>query len=412
MAKKTAHPYCVWRAGRPRFNPPQHLRAEGHAARDLKHADGRWFTFGEMVDWARAFAAARRAPRPPRARRPVPRAAFVALSQLLERFLASPRLAGETVTAGRKVRAGLKASTARYYRNGARLLAARPEADEPLSGLDAAGCVALVDAVERRHGLAQARCARATLQAALKWGRAAGILKADPMVGAEFDLPSLPPRVRPESVAGFLAFMAAAEAEGRPEIADMAALAVFHGQRQNDRLAATWRLMEGDAIGWRQGKRRERRDGEDGADGQAGLVIWINPMLAARLAAARERRKALRVQHPHLVLDERANAPWRADWYRHVFAAVRARAAAAVPALATLRDQDWRDTALSWAEAAGCSRAEIAALSGHAFGRQERVLRHYVAVDPSTSRRAAEKVWSWFEAERARLDRARCGASH
>ena len=72
MPKKSPHPYCVWRNGRPRFSPSPQLRAEGHADRDLKHDDGSWFSFGETCDFARAFMRERAAT--PKAKRGRPKA--------------------------------------------------------------------------------------------------------------------------------------------------------------------------------------------------------------------------------------------------------------------------------------------------------------------------------------------------
>ncbi|TPN57179.1 GIY-YIG nuclease family protein [Mesorhizobium sp. B1-1-7] len=54
---KSPHPNVVWRCGRPRFSPGPELRATGHKGRDLRHEDGRWYSFGEAVDWSRTFAA-------------------------------------------------------------------------------------------------------------------------------------------------------------------------------------------------------------------------------------------------------------------------------------------------------------------------------------------------------------------
>lgn len=55
MPKRSPHPHVSWRGGRPRFQPDQKLRAAGHRGFDLMHADGRWYTLGEAIDWSRAF---------------------------------------------------------------------------------------------------------------------------------------------------------------------------------------------------------------------------------------------------------------------------------------------------------------------------------------------------------------------
>ena len=55
MPKKSPHPHVVWRSGRPRFSPGPELRAEGYVGMDLLHDDGRWYTYGEAIDWSRKF---------------------------------------------------------------------------------------------------------------------------------------------------------------------------------------------------------------------------------------------------------------------------------------------------------------------------------------------------------------------
>jgi hypothetical protein len=57
MPKRSKHPYVAWRDGRPRFQPSPQLRLEGHKGQDLRHADGRWFSEAEAIDWSAAFIA-------------------------------------------------------------------------------------------------------------------------------------------------------------------------------------------------------------------------------------------------------------------------------------------------------------------------------------------------------------------
>lgn len=72
MPKRSPHPHVSWRGGRPRFTPGPELRAAGHKSRDLKHDDGRWFSFGEAIDWSREFDVARAPATPAPEARPVP----------------------------------------------------------------------------------------------------------------------------------------------------------------------------------------------------------------------------------------------------------------------------------------------------------------------------------------------------
>ena len=47
--------YVAWRNGKPRFMPSPQLREEGYKGKDLRHADGRWFSQEETVQWSEDF---------------------------------------------------------------------------------------------------------------------------------------------------------------------------------------------------------------------------------------------------------------------------------------------------------------------------------------------------------------------
>jgi hypothetical protein len=313
---------------------------------------------------------------------------------------------GKPTIDGRKRRAPLQPSTIRGYRGSVRLVAGLDGARFwvlPLTESSARNLSALIDRAEIDHGLAQARATRAMLQAAFKWALAARVITRNPMKLVEDTLPVLPPRLRVATVGEFLAFVDAADALGLPQVADMACLAVFTTQRQGDRLAVTWNdAARTGAIGsmrldvtFRQGKKK----GEP-------LVIPLNQMTQLRLDAARHRRRAAALQWPQLVIDESTNSPFKPDWYRKVFRTVRDRASLEQPSIADLRDQDWRDTGLSWANFAGCTKGEIGSLSGHAFTGREAVLRHYVANDVALAASALAKVAQWFDDQVSRMEEA------
>ncbi len=67
-------PYIAWREGRPRFVPGPRERALGFYGQDLRHEDGRWFSFDEAYAFSFDAAAEIRAtragkqmaPRPPK----------------------------------------------------------------------------------------------------------------------------------------------------------------------------------------------------------------------------------------------------------------------------------------------------------------------------------------------------------
>jgi hypothetical protein len=87
-------------------------------------------------------------------------------------------------------------------------------------------------------------------------------------------------------------------------------------------------------------------------------------------------------------------------------AGMQAWQVAPMPSIADLRDQDWRDTGLSWANFAGCTKGEIGSLSGHAFTGREAVLRHYVANDVALAASAVAKVAQWFDDQVSRMEEA------
>ena len=117
-----------------------------------------------------------------------------------------------------------------------------------------------------------------------------------------------------------------------------------------------------------------------------------------------------------------ANSPFKSDWYRHVFADVRAAAArglvlehdgvqvapetrtgnevwvlAPVPSIAGKRDQDLRDTAVTWLGRAGATVPQIASITGHSFVSINMVLKHYLATHPEMADAAIGKLLNWME---------------
>ena len=119
-----------------------------------------------------------------------------------------------------------------------------------------------------------------------------------------------------------------------------------------------------------------------------------------------------RLDYPFLVVDERAHAPFKRDWYVHTFARVRAFAATgkgrheltgeavtctAMPSLEDLRDQDLRDTAVTWLALAGCTIPQIASITGHSLKTIETVLKHYLGMHPELARTAIGKLVAWHE---------------
>jgi integrase len=137
----------------------------------------------------------------------------------------------------------------------------------------------------------------------------------------------------------------------------------------------------------------------------ARVAIAETPELAARLKAARVRRANISVKH--VVWDEKADAPFSSWHYSHTFAKIRQAAVDGVeidgvmvapptPSLAGFRDQDLRDTAVTWLAQAGCTVPEICAISGHSLESATSVLKHYLAMHPEMADTAMAKMAAWY----------------
>jgi hypothetical protein len=423
-------PFVTFRPsdGLPGFYPSPAQRRMGYGFKWLAHADGRPFTLDECAAWSRAFArelVEKRAQQGRRAPRARPQGLRLTLGHMLEQFREqAPRMQGGTVE-GRKRVTGLSPATVQFYVsaiNAVRTLgadaaalkgrmsqAARAALEEqahfiwwskPLEAFGTAEAEALVDEVWRERGLHQARAVRAMLSVAFAWAARTGVIAVNVMANATIRLEMPQGRIRAATVAEVLAYIAAAEAEGRPELADMKLFSVLTGQRQTDRLAA------------------HRRDCRDEA-GKPSMAVWLNPqskkhgqplaialapLLQQRFEAAFARRKGWPVQHGELVADEKKRGPWSPDHFRHEDARIRAIAARAVPSIATLTDQDGRDTFAQWAQKAGADDLEIINVLGHSIKKLSTLKRHYAANNPALAATTLAKVAAWFETEAGKAD--------
>lgn len=433
-------PLVTWRNGRPRYNPGKTHRALGYVGKDLRHPPldakghpcGPWFTIDECIEWSRQFQneVAQRRERiaagatAAKVRREVQAASgkqATSLGQMLEAFFAQPRLSGVSYEKGRKHRAPLSANTIRYYRQG-RVIVERFDDGflwaYPVAAIKPRGLADVLGRIEEQHGLAQARCVKALLSTAFTFGVRERYVTENPVSQIDDVLPSLPPRVRYGSVAEMEHLVRVADVLGFPYIGDAIMLGLFTGQRQNDRLALEDGRVTPDGILFKQSKKH----------GQP-LLIPAAPELAARLAAAKERRREWRVNWPHVLLCEPLRRPWEPDWYRKHFRVIRHAAATGdaerekdgslskdartifgtrdvramlaqaclkpMPSLDGFRDQDLRDTAVTWLALAGCSKFEIASITGHTVKSIDNILSHYLGLHPELARSAIGKLVAW-----------------
>lgn len=430
MSRKNPHPHVTWRNGRPRFNPGKDLRELGYKSLDLRHddEDKSWFTRGEAVDWSlklqNELAAKRLVIKRSKAKQPVvlvKKPAFYTIAQLWEDWRRSMKFRVGQPKA-------YSANTVLDYTQKIMLI----EEDHP--GIWNAPAARLDQPMLRRayemlweqRGLASARGAMLVLSSAYSWGILNGRVRRvdNPAQGLRMETPD--PRIRFATRKELAALIAAADAIGRPEIGDMIVLGVWTGQRQADRLS----LLAVNKLN----NRRIFRQAKTGAI----VAIREAPELEARLTRAAERRtvakaaallaasqgerRAIEERFAHVVLDEapdrrsgqegqRRWLPFKKYHYPKVFAQVRLAAVEGVPddaggwkvepcpSLEGFRDQDLRDTAVTYMALAESTVPEIISVTGHTAESATRILKHYLARHPEMADSAIGKMVAWYEGD-------------
>jgi hypothetical protein len=238
------------------------------------------------------------------------------------------------------------------------------------------------------------------------------------------------PRIRFGTRKEIETLVAVADHLGWPELGDMVMLGVWTGQRQADRLELEDRGLVNSRRVFRQAK--------------TGAIVAVlqAPELEQRLAASLERRRSARAEalvgeppagrpaierrFRHVVLNEQPptridrGAQWQPmDRYRYSdrFGLLRSHAVAGVldvaataaagravwtvapcPSLDDFRDQDLRDTAVTWMALAGATIPEIISVTGHTAQSANTILKHYLAQHPEMADAAIGKMIAWFDA--------------
>jgi hypothetical protein len=412
--KKVSITHINWRDDRPRFEPGPSLRQLGYKGRDLKHPSGIWFTEAEALKESQrihAEAQSRKAAmaegkRP--AKPALPATSGPTLSQLCEALFELPAFLNPSVIDRKRVEKGLSQTTVQGYQKCsnavqkacARLAAANNAPslwDVPAAAINASLAQTLIHEVHAHSGLATARAVRAFLSQ--MWAR---LRKPYPMLTVNIwqqleKLEVAQGRIRPWEPEEFWAMVEAADSMNRPELADGFFLAVLHGHRQNDRLRHVGfaQILSEPHITTTQSK--------------TSVIIKhkVDHLLRARFAEAALRRKAHKVQWPHLLIDEQAQTPWNpaGDYYRHMFAAVRRCASVHVASCATLRDQDLRDTNQTWLDRAGVDPSIMKLVAGHSTGLSAIQKRHYVAFNQQRADAAVDLLSAYVSEHRTDVKR-------
>ena len=432
-----------WRDARPRWVPSPTLRRAGWKGFDLRDAAGRWLSKGASIDAAQAIVVAVAAWRagglvPPQlaacappgatqapgAGRPAPTEDRRALGALLDAYLGNPdkgvamsrefeaiRNKGDRrsklsrlvdVLAGYPLKPTKAADLPKYRaaREAVRAFSIdvlEPPAFEDTPDLSQAQGP-LYDAYWTLHDKVGRNMAHGVLADASAWLEWCVQRRALRQNWAKLVNRETPPgRIRVGSWPELAALIAAAEAAGLPSIADAIVLGVDLSWSQVDRLKLTWAQITtrpDDGAVLVKGARQKT--------GRKGETPLLDALGKPRLAAIRQRQAAIygaNVTPTHVLICELTGKPWTGDHYRHKFAEVRTAAALKVPSVATLRDQDLRDTAITVGKSAGLTNEQIATRSLHSMKRIADVLdKHYTELGQDIADAGAGKLNVYLKA--------------
>lgn len=145
-------------------------------------------------------------------------------------------------------------------------------------------------------------------------------------------------------------------------------LALWTGQRQGDLLQLPWASYDGNSIRLRQGKTGAR------------VTIPVGAPLKAALDQT--------TRHCPLILSSTDKKPWTPNGFRSSW-----RKACIAAGIIGLTFHDLRGTAVTRLALAGCTVAEIAAITGHSLRDVGAILdAHYLHRDPALAESAIKKL--------------------
>lgn len=373
-------PYLKMRDGRPRWEPGPGLRAKGFKGRDLKNQNGGWLTEAEAIAVARelnrevAEWRERGAPlRRPRQARKVPQS----IDALISAYQASPKWLR------------LRDSTRNDYEHKLGIVRQRFGV-RPVAALAKPHLYAWWEELTRDRGAAMANGTIAVLRLLLSHATRIGWIEVNPAMGLAID--GIAPRCVVWTPAECELMVATADAMGLHSVADAIVIALHTGQREGDVLALELPQIEGGRAAFRQSKRGAR------------VSVPMSPQLEARLAAIRNRRSAasgvINLADARVVILTERGQPYRDRWqFNKAFRRVRARVAGTLQSAADKQFLDFRDTAITRLALAGCTVAEIRAITGHSMQTIHAVLAHYLALDDRMADAAIDRLRQWMDRE-------------
>lgn len=101
-----------------------------------------------------------------------------------------------------------------------------------------------------------------------------------------------------------------------------------------------------------------------------------------------------------LIVSESTGKDYDGHAFRKRFRLVRAKAATGdSAAIAGKQFLDLRDTAVTRLALAGCTIAEIRAITGHSIASVHQILKHYLALDEAMADAAIARLKAWMAEE-------------
>jgi integrase len=208
----------------------------------------------------------------------------------------------------------------------------------------------------------------------------------------ELGLESVAPRQVFWLPAEVSAIVAAADAIGEPSVGDGVITALHSGQRLSDVLVLPDRIFDQKRIRLSQAKMKSR--------GGALIDAPMTPALMQRVAEIRARKREMGITRIDcLILREDSGGAHDKYSFNKAFRRARDAAAETCPSVAEKRFQDLRDTAVTRLALAGCSMAEIAAITGHSLESITQIIKHYLVLQPEMADAAIAKLSAWLEAQ-------------
>ena len=429
----------TWRDGRPRWKASPTLRKVGWKDRDLKDPLGRWLEKGPSITAAQAIvdavAAWRRGETAPEAAAtPTPMQPPAALNALSIGVLIDGYLKSEELLKRKDGTPRPKKTLDDYRRKLKRLVdalagfAVQP-ADDDTEGLSrqvaavaevrtlSVFTLAPVDLGDRvsaplydayinlrtTSGVHMAFGVMSVASAWLTWARKR---KNTAIRNWAADVERETPRgrIRIATWPEIAALVGAADRTGRPEIGDAVILAVALAWSEADILALTWdRVREDDKGVWRPLTGEEGRQ-KTGRIGGAPILS----MALRRLKSIRVRQQGMKVSGLTVIQLKRQRQYKRtaeadADYFRKLFAEVRAEAAKTEPSVVTLTFADTRDTGDTLGLRAGLNDQQRAGRNLRSLKNNADLTdRHYGEIGPEITAAGHELLDPYVEAELAK----------